>query len=141
MPNPAHADRIALAYLRDNGINAQRIDGRVVTANGAHIKVLYSRPRRYRGFYFWLLPRPIICDVLMLITDSENQSYLRNFYLFDPDDDIFYYIDGRQKRAVSWIDKRIVQRQHELRFPAMTAPVMAEAQDRLDLIEAARREK
>lgn len=138
MPNPAYADRIALDYLRDNGVKAERIDGGVITENGVHIKVLYSRPRRYRGFYFWQLPRPIICDVLMLITDCDTASYLRQFYLFDPDDDVFYYRDGRQKRALSWIDKRLVQRQHEQRFPALTMQVMDAARDRLELIEAAR---
>ena len=140
MPNPAYADRIALAYLADRGIAAARVDGRVITRDGVAIKVLYSRPRRYRGFYFWMLPRPIICDVLMLITDSETQHYLRRFYLFDPDDDVFYYRDGRQKQALSWVDKRLVQRQHQARFPALTMPVMDAARDRLELIESARRD-
>ena len=53
----------------------------------------------------------------------------------------FYYADERQKRFVTWYPERIEQRHHEQRYEALTTPVMAEARDRLELIEAARMEK
>ena len=138
MPNPAHADQIALAYLGDNGVTARRDHGWVVCDNGVRIKVLYSTPRRYGKHYRWTLPYGLVCDVLMLIAfDGARYQH----YLFDPSDAAFYYADERQKQFVTWYPERVAQRHHEQRYEALTSPVMAAACDRLDLIEAARHEK
>lgn len=147
MSNPAFADAQAVNYFALRGMNAQRLDSRVVVDGCVYVKVLYSTARRYNDYFHWKLPRPIVCDVLMLIADlidpelRTTRGVARAFYLFNPDDDVFYYADERQKRFVTWYPERIEQRHHEQRYEALTTPVMAEARDRLELIEAARMEK
>lgn len=138
MTNPIPPNLLAINYFERNGIPAQVFERALLCWGCVVVDVRYSAQRRYRGVYRWSLTRPIMADVVMLICDQRDNGGAVTFHLFDPDAPYFYYHGGRQKTGVVYVPGRGVQLKHEERFYSLTDVVMAEARDRLALIEEAR---
>ena len=137
MTNLIPPNLLAIRYFERNGIPAHVVERALLCWGCVAVDVRYSTQRYYRGVYRWSLTTPLLADVIMLICDRGYNGGI-TFHLFDPDAPYFYYHDGRQKTGVVYVPGRAVQLKHEQRFASLTDPVMAEAQDRLELIEAAR---
>lgn len=135
MTNPVPPNLRAIQYFERNGIPAHVVERALLCWGCVVVDVRYSTQRYYRGVYRWSLTSPLLADVILLICDNGG---VMTFHLFDPDAPYFYYHDGRQKTGVVYVPGRAVQLKHEQRFASLTDPVMTEARDRLELIEAAR---
>lgn len=140
-PKPTGIAKMAIDYFISHRIPCHKIGGNVVAWGCITVDVRYSTRRHYRGIFRWSLARPITADVVMLICDQRKDGGSLTFHLFDPDADVFFYHDGRQKTGVTFVAGRSVQLKHEQRWDSLTLPVMDEARDRLELVERARDEK
>lgn len=142
---------VAIDYLTKRGIPClpgkavKAADVDIVAWGCVWIEVKYSSYRRNeREFIFRLTPtqqkRGLLAHVVMLICDYGDRQTL---HLFRPDHAAFYHQD-RLKAGFSYIPGRTVSEVSggavKGTYQTLTDDMMAEAQDRLELIETARLE-
>lgn len=142
----AQSECLAIAYLHGKHIPClpgkayQVADVDILAWGCVRIEVKYSTIRHYNHcFTFGLTQRQrqrgLLADVVLLICDYGDRQ---TFHLLEPDDPVFYFKDGRRKGGFTFTPGQMQQKKHAQNRITLTQPRMDEAQDRIDLIEAAR---
>lgn len=142
----AATEILAIEYLKRNHIPAlpgkayKQADVDILAWGCVRIEVKYSSIRYYNHYFvFNMTPRQrkrgLLADVVLFVCDYEERQ---TFHLFDPDDEVFYFKDGRRKSSLTFTPGQTEQFKHTQNRVKLTQPIMDIAQDRLELIETAR---